>query len=41
MGGPHAPRSVDEAAESILWLTELEEDGPNGEFFRNGQRISW
>lgn len=41
MGGPHAPRSAEEAARSILWLAELEEDGPNGGFFRNGKKISW
>lgn len=41
MGGPHAPRSVEQAAGSILWLTELDEDGPNGEFFRDGHKINW
>jgi NAD(P)-dependent dehydrogenase (short-subunit alcohol dehydrogenase family) len=41
MGGPNAPRSAEEAAQSILWLAELEEDGPSGGFFRNGQQISW
>ncbi|SFA78104.1 MULTISPECIES: SDR family oxidoreductase [unclassified Bacillus (in: firmicutes)] len=41
MGGPHAPRSVEEAAQSILWLTEVDEAGPNGGFFRNGQKINW
>ncbi|MGA9228283.1 MAG: SDR family oxidoreductase, partial [Mesobacillus sp.] len=41
MGGPHAPRSIEEAAKSILWLAELDQDGPNGEFFRNGLQINW
>ncbi|WP_205685183.1 SDR family oxidoreductase [Peribacillus acanthi] len=41
MGGPHAPRSVEQAAQSIVWLTEIEEDGPNGGFFRDGQSIKW
>lgn len=41
MGGPHASRSVEDAAKSILWLTELDENGPNGEFFRNGLNINW
>ncbi|MBO9129510.1 SDR family oxidoreductase [Bacillus sp. 165] len=41
MGGPNAPRSAEEAARSILWLAELEEDGPNGGFFRDEKRISW
>jgi NAD(P)-dependent dehydrogenase (short-subunit alcohol dehydrogenase family) len=30
-----------EAAESILWLTQLPEDGPSGKFFRNKQEIPW
>lgn len=41
MGGPNAPRSVEVAAESILWLAEIDEDGPNGGFFRDGNEISW
>jgi NAD(P)-dependent dehydrogenase (short-subunit alcohol dehydrogenase family) len=41
MGGPNAPRSVEQAAKSIFWLTELKEDGPNGGFFRDGEEISW
>lgn len=41
MGGPNAPRSVEQAAKSILWLTDLKEDGPNGKFFRDGEEISW
>ncbi|MDQ0247561.1 NAD(P)-dependent dehydrogenase (short-subunit alcohol dehydrogenase family) [Bacillus fengqiuensis] len=41
MGGPHAPRSVEQAAQSILWLTELDEDGPSGGFFRDGHIINW
>jgi NAD(P)-dependent dehydrogenase (short-subunit alcohol dehydrogenase family) len=41
MGGSNAPRSVEEAAQSILWLTEIDEHGPNGGFFRDGEEISW
>lgn len=41
MGGPSAPRSPKQAAESILWLATIGSDGPNGEFFRDGQRIDW
>ncbi len=41
MGGPDAPRSVAEGAASILWAALLEDDGPSGGFFRDGERISW
>ncbi|OWV35685.1 short-chain dehydrogenase [Bacillus spizizenii] len=41
MGGPSAPRTPKEAAESILWLATTEPDGPNGEFFRDRERIDW
>jgi hypothetical protein len=35
MGGQDAPRSVDKGAETVLWLAELNDDGPNGLFFRD------
>jgi NAD(P)-dependent dehydrogenase (short-subunit alcohol dehydrogenase family) len=41
MGGPHATRSAEEAAASMIWLTELDSDGPNGAFFRDGKSIKW
>ncbi|QNU26407.1 SDR family oxidoreductase [Geobacillus zalihae] len=41
MGGPSAPRTPKQAAESILWLAEIGPDGPNGGFFRDGKRIDW
>src|SRR3954463_5344602 len=41
MGGPSAPRSPKQAAESILWLATIGPDGPNGGFFRDGKRIDW
>lgn len=41
MGGPHATRSAEEAAASMIWLTELDSDGPNGSFFRDGESIKW
>lgn len=41
MGGPSAPRSAEQAARSILWLTQLDPDGPSGCFFRDGKRIDW
>jgi NAD(P)-dependent dehydrogenase (short-subunit alcohol dehydrogenase family) len=39
MGGEAAPRSVSEGAASILWAALLPDDGPNGGFFRDGERI--
>ena len=41
MGGPSAPRTPEQAAESILWLATIGPEGPNGEFFRDGERIDW
>lgn len=41
MGGPSAPRTPKKAAESILWLATIGPDGPNGEFFRDRERIDW
>jgi NAD(P)-dependent dehydrogenase (short-subunit alcohol dehydrogenase family) len=41
MGGPGAPLSPEEGADTPLWLALLPEDGPNGGFFRNRQPIPW
>jgi NAD(P)-dependent dehydrogenase (short-subunit alcohol dehydrogenase family) len=41
MGGPSAPKSPKQAAESILWLATIGPEGPNGGFFRDGIRIDW
>jgi NAD(P)-dependent dehydrogenase (short-subunit alcohol dehydrogenase family) len=41
MGGPAAPRSIEEAAEGIVWLATLPDDGPRGGLFQDGQRIPW
>lgn len=41
MGGPTAPRTPKQAAESILWLATIGPDGPNGGFFRDGKRSDW
>jgi len=41
MGGPSAPRTPKQAAESILWLATIGPEGPNGGFFRDGKPISW
>ncbi len=41
MGGPEAPREVDEGAETITWLATLPDDGPSGGFFRDRQPLEW
>jgi NAD(P)-dependent dehydrogenase (short-subunit alcohol dehydrogenase family) len=41
MGGPHASRSVEEGAETIVWLATLPDDGPTGGFFHDRRRIAW
>ncbi len=39
MGGPGAPRSVDQGAESVLWGARLGVSGPSGGFFEDGQPL--
>jgi NAD(P)-dependent dehydrogenase (short-subunit alcohol dehydrogenase family) len=41
MGGPHANRSVEEGADTPVWLATLPEDGPRGGFFRSREPIPW
>jgi NAD(P)-dependent dehydrogenase (short-subunit alcohol dehydrogenase family) len=41
MGGPHAPRSVEQGADTIVWLATLPNDGPTGGFFRDRRLIAW
>ena len=41
MGGPNATRSVEEGAETAVWLATLPDDGPSGGFFRDRQPIPW
>jgi NAD(P)-dependent dehydrogenase (short-subunit alcohol dehydrogenase family) len=41
MGGPSAPRSLPEGADSIVWLATLRDDGPTGGFFRDRRQITW
>jgi NAD(P)-dependent dehydrogenase (short-subunit alcohol dehydrogenase family) len=41
MGGSGAPRSTEEAADTLVWLATLSEDGPNGGFFRDRKPIPW
>jgi len=41
MGGPGAPRSVEQGAASVLWACRLGADGPTGGVFRDGHPISF
>ena len=41
MGGPDAERSVEQGAETAIWLATLPDDGPSGGFFRDLQPIAW
>jgi NAD(P)-dependent dehydrogenase (short-subunit alcohol dehydrogenase family) len=41
MGGPSAPRSPQQGADSIVWLATLRDDGPTGGFFRDRRQITW
>jgi NAD(P)-dependent dehydrogenase (short-subunit alcohol dehydrogenase family) len=41
LGGPQAPLSPREAADTPVWLATLPDDGPTGGFFRDRQSIPW
>ncbi len=41
MGGPNAPRSPEEGADTIVWLATLADGAPTGGFFRNRQPLAW
>lgn len=41
MGGRSAPRSVQEGADTAVWLATLPDDGPTGGFFRDRRPIEW
>jgi NAD(P)-dependent dehydrogenase (short-subunit alcohol dehydrogenase family) len=41
MGGPDAPRTVEEGAESVVWAATLPDDGPSGGFYRDGEPLAW
>jgi NAD(P)-dependent dehydrogenase (short-subunit alcohol dehydrogenase family) len=41
MGGRSAPRSLEEGADTPVWLATLPDDGPRGGFFRNRKPIPW
>jgi NAD(P)-dependent dehydrogenase (short-subunit alcohol dehydrogenase family) len=41
MGGPSAPRSPREGADTIVWLATLPDDGPTGGFFHDRRAVEW
>ena len=41
MGGARAPRSVEEGADTAVWLATMADDVPSGGFFRNREPIPW
>src|SRR3954471_5943015 len=41
MGGPGAPRSVEQGADTIVWLATLDANGPTGGFFSARKPIPW
>jgi NAD(P)-dependent dehydrogenase (short-subunit alcohol dehydrogenase family) len=41
MGGASAPRSVEEGADTAVWLATLPDGGPTGRFFRDREPIPW
>lgn len=34
-------RSVQESAQGVIWAATLPDDGPRGEFFRDGRPLGW
>ena len=41
MGGPSAPRSVEQGADTLVWLATLPARGPTGGFFSDRKSIEW
>jgi len=41
MGGSSAPRSVEQGADTIVWLATLPAKGETGGFFRDKRQIDW
>lgn len=41
MGGSSAPRSVEQGADTIVWLVTLPDKGPSGGFFHDRKPIPW
>jgi NAD(P)-dependent dehydrogenase (short-subunit alcohol dehydrogenase family) len=41
MGGPNAPRSREEGADTIVWLARFKADSPAGLFWRDREVVPW
>ena len=41
MGGGAAPRTPEQAVDTVVWLATLPADGPTDGFFRDRQPIAW
>jgi NAD(P)-dependent dehydrogenase (short-subunit alcohol dehydrogenase family) len=41
LGGPNAPRTVEQGADTPVWLATLPNDGPTGEFFYERKPLEW
>lgn len=41
MGGPGAPRSVAEGADTVVWCATLPDGGPTGGFFHDRRPVAW
>lgn len=41
MGGPNAPRTIEQGAATAVWLAMLPDGGPTGGFFLDRKLISW
>lgn len=41
MGGANATRTIEEGIYGIIWAATLDDNGPNGGFFRDGKAIAW
>ncbi len=41
LGGPNAPRTVEQGADTPVWLATLPDDGPTGGFFYERRPLEW
>jgi NAD(P)-dependent dehydrogenase (short-subunit alcohol dehydrogenase family) len=41
LGGPNAPRTVEQGADTPVWLATLPDDGPTGGFFYEREPLEW